>query len=871
VKAKLAGREQELKLIQGGEGLPAGNPFITKGRLYLETGRHDFAHAMVAELKDKGLEGRLLAAKILLANNDFENAGPLIQELIESASHVDKVRALAYRWWVVVDDLKLVDGTQKQRVAEGDASQADLLASANLSTMLLDFDGAAEQYEHALSLAATTADSGEAFHGLGVAFYRKRDFDASFDYLKRALVVSAPDPDLLMSTSSTLIRLGRTADAIEFAKLAVRISPYHERAHYLLGNGYSSKNYTELYAAYPGAFADEAGMAAIREADALLAEGKPSEARKAYEALRSDHSEWVEVPSRLGSLDFAERDYERARQRFGEALEICPEYGRAHNGMAKVLEAQRLEVEVHRDAYEEIFGATATPEIPGIEECVVNWHALSPRHQKRVALSVEPCKRFIPVLVEAGSTYYIKPLYELLSETPGQELLRDQRISYDSRLWDDVRGCGGYNTVTGIEDVERTILNRYNTVLHELTHQVHAVLPADRKREIQELYRKTKEKDQAGDDAFLSRYAGGSVWEYFAEGANSLESPRRDRYDTREIVRERLDEKDPELRGLVVVLTTEADVESCYAVAYSNRGDDRLGRGKPDEAIAAYEQAIERSPEEETALSSLVYALKVAGRKDEALALAEEKYRNNQESAALALGYADALWVSGRGLDTAIEALEAARPLVRPQEIYRIDLELGRLRWIEGNAVKSQEAYAAVLDYQADDPNGLWGMASALALAKDWARAWERYEEGVRIRTGVVELRADYARDLLRAGEKDRAREQVDAGLLLDAEDPRILALDAWILLEEMEWDRAKASATRALEFGLWSDLARIVLARVEAELFNEDEAASIKAPVLKRLREGAPPEYVYRSKWGRYDQVHTLPAVERALLVESD
>jgi hypothetical protein len=57
----------------------------------------------------------------------------------------------------------------------------------------------------------------------------------------------------------------------------------------------------------------------------------------------------------------------------------------------------------------------------------------------------------------------------------------------------------------------------------------------------------------------------------------------------------------------------------------------------------------------------------------------------------------------------------------------------------------------------------------------------------------------------------------------------------------------------------------------VEAELFNEDEAASIKAPVLKRLREGAPPEYVYRSKWGRYDQVHTLPAVERALLVESD
>jgi len=26
--------------------------------------------------------------------------------------------------------------------------------------------------------------------------------------------------------------------------------------------------------------------------------------------------------------------------------------------------------------------------------------------------------------------------------------MRDARISYDSRLWDDVRGCGGYITVT---------------------------------------------------------------------------------------------------------------------------------------------------------------------------------------------------------------------------------------------------------------------------------------------------------------------------------------------------------------------------------------------------------------------------------------
>jgi len=64
------------------------------------------------------------------------------------------------------------------------------------------------------------------------------------------------------------------------------------------------------------------------------------------------------------------------------------------------------------------------------------------------------------------------------------------------------------------------------------------VLTTDQSREIQELYRKAKERDDVTRDSFLSRYAGGSVFEYFAEGANALESPRRDGYDPREVVRD---------------------------------------------------------------------------------------------------------------------------------------------------------------------------------------------------------------------------------------------------------------------------------------------------------------------------------------------
>jgi len=844
---------------------------VERAELLLTTGQPDEAYGLMDSLLAAGVRGRILAVRACLAVQDFARVPELLEALQASDPDNDEVRALAYRWWTLIDDLGRVEAAEVGRLASGTATPADRLAAASLAGRLLRFDEARAKYEEALPFCAGGEDSARAWHGLGTVLYRQRDFDGSLDALTRALGLSEPDPDLLMTLANTLIRLGRTADAIAATKLAVRIAPYHEAAHYMLGNGYADKNYTELEAAYPKAFADRDGRAALAAADALLAQGSADGARAAYTALAGAHPGWADVPVRLGSLDFAERGYEAARREFMKALAACPEYGRAHNGMAKALEGQRLAVEIHHAAQEARFDAEPMPDVPGIETFVVNWNALSPRHKKRVALSIAPWKRFIPVLVEGGATYYIKPLYELLSETPGQELLRDQRISYDSRLWDDVRGCGGYHTVTGIEDVERTVFDRYNTVLHELTHQVHGVLPSGRGREIQDLYHRAKERDEAGNDAFLSRYAGGSVWEYFAEGANALESPRRDAYDTREIVKERLDEKDPALEHLVLVMMNEVDVDSCYAVAYVNRGDDRLEMGKPEEAVAAYRQAIERAPDEETAQASLAFALEVDGEAGKALELASRESARQPESATLALRHADALWTAGRGLHAAIETLRASRNRVRENERYRVDLELGRLYWVAGNADSAGAAYARALDYQADNPEGLWGRAASLALAGDWDGAWTVYEEAVRHRTGVVALRADFARDLLRAGETERAGKQLDEARLLDAEDPDVLALTGWLRIEEGDAEGARTAAARALELAPWSDLARIVLARIARTGGNPAEAASVLQPLRDRIRDDAPPEYVYRPRWGRYEQVHTLPAVERGLIADAD
>jgi hypothetical protein len=135
------------------------------------------------------------------------------------------------------------------------------------------------------------------------------------------------------------------------------------------------------------------------------------------------------------------------------------------------------------------------------------------------------------------------------------------------------------------------------------------------------------------------------------------------------------------------------------------------------------------------------------------------------------------------------------------------------------------------------------------------------------LRTGVVDLRCDYASALLRAGRVSEARAQLDEAKLLDLENPTAEALRAWADLESRDAASARARAQQALAWGPWSDLARIVLGRAEQSLGNADAARAAWAPVRERIARNAPPEYVFRPSLSTWEAAHTLPAVERAML----
>lgn len=740
-------------------------------------------------------------------------------------------REAVYLWLFARDDGAAIDRRTRGALTDAKAEAIDLLAAGRLALDRRDFERAKACFERALDKATRPVDKAQALRGLGQRHYQLREFDASLAQLEKG-IAQARTADGLSALADTLIRLGRTEDAITAAEGAVALNRHHEAAHYLLGNGYVRENYSQLAARLGDGFAP------------LLAD-----VRRASDA-------------------FEKGDFGTALSLSLAVLERCPQLGRAHAIAAKALESQRFVVDVHRADYERRFAATPMPRVPGIERYVLNWKALSPRHQKRVALSVAPWKAFIPVLVEGGATHFIKPMWMRLSETPQAHALKDARIDYDSRLWDDVRGMGGHFTVTGIEDVERNIFDKYNTVLHELTHQVHGVLTADQSRSIEALYQQAKAREAQTRNGFLSRYAGGSVWEYFAEGANAEASPRRDAYDGREIVRERLIAMDPALRQAIQRFYAQRDTRASLPIALVNAGYQRLEDGKLAEAKPLFARALKLAPTDERALTAQLYAVALEGDGAAVGELATRALAAHPRSGALRAGVADALWHGGRAL--AAEVLPGlARDVAQLQgeDRFRVDLALADYHRRLGDVAQAQAAYQAVLAYQGDQPEALWGRAATLALAGQWDEAFKQYEAVLRLRTGLVPLRRDYALDLLRAGRIEDARAQVKATLLLDPADPDTLALKGWLALAGGDATAARRDAEEALRLGPWSDLAVIVQAAALRALGQADAAAAALAPLKQRIAANAVPRYVYRPEKSAWFSVHELPASERRVM----
>lgn len=842
---------------------------VSRVRTLLASGDIAGAREALGALPRGDLEAEALRTEIALKLHDFDEAREGLKILGEIAPQSETTRRLRVEWTLAADDLEGLEKYCDRMLRTDPSSTAALLGRGRLYVTLTRKETARHWFEEALSAAEDDWETVRALEGLADVHYDEQEYDSSLVYLERALSVPAADDRLLESLNLTLIRLGRVSEAIEAAELAVELNPYNERAQYQLGNGYTRLNYSELEDAYPDAFPDAEEASAFAAIDSVTAAGERGRALTMLREIELEHGGLTDLHVRMGSIRFEGGKLDEALRHFQDAVRACPWNGRARNGIAKVLEAKRMRIGVHREGYEVAFAGAPWPEVPSIDAFVINYNSLSDRHKKRVAMSIAPLASFIPVLVEAGATFYIKPLYQRLSSCPGLETLKDARINYDSRLWDDVRGCGGYSTVTGIEDVERTVLNGYNTVLHELAHQVHGVLTVEENRQVQELYRRAKAKHDGGTEVFVSRYQASSVWEYLAEGVNSYMTPRRDRYDPKQVVRERLEVRDPELLAFVERLTSISEMEPYYAVGYANAGEDRLSRNRVDEAVALFRRSLERDPESPEGMRGLIHSLSVKGDDEAACEAAASALRAHPEAAQIVVAAVRAFYLRDGDALARMEELLRRRGSVERVERYLIDLELGDAAFTAGEIDSSVRAFRRVLDYQSDNPEALWGAGYSLSLAGDIGGARGYFERALKRRSGLVELRCDYATVLIEAGDLDAAEDQLSEATLLDPESSSVEAVRGRLELERGAPAKAAAHLEEALERDPDNDVARTLLAKARLEIGDPEGARKELEPLLERVESGAPPEYSYNAKRAGFRLVHTFPAHEKKLLYE--
>ena len=730
------------------------------------------------------------------------------------------------------------------------------LADARLADRRHDLDTALVRYKAAFDISDDNAFRGEVLVGVSNELNRKQQYQSALDTLTWAVNHGGFSDDALFSMGRTLIYLGRIREAISLFELTLEVNPYHEQAHYYLGNGYTSRNYTQIEEAHPEAFPQtEEEIEELEGAKSLMKSGLYEDTADSLMALRRLHASWIEPVTMLAEISWLKGEMDLSEAYCQEALKLIPAYGRAHAIFAKVQETRRLQRSERRVHFRDAYLATPIPTVPGIEKYVLNWNELTPRHKKVVARSIYPWRQFVPVLEETGSTLYIKPIHELLSDAPFMTPLRDQRINLDSRLWDDVRGAGGFHTVTGIEDVERELYGGYNTVIHEVTHQVHGLLTTPEKKRLQDAYQGAKARAAKGQDAFMSRYQASTVWEYFAEGVNAYETPTIDQWDEREIVRDRMD-RDTALVSIVKDFLALSDMAPYYTEGHVNATYQDLEEGRAEHAWSRLQKIDSSFTMTRPVLAARSTVASLLGKDSVAVAAAQDYikvYPDEPDGYALlstALEHAKNI----ESNETPVSVLERGLKRTNLQPRYPLHLALAREQQLAGEFSAALANYDSALNVQADLPEALWGHAETLAdsamisgTSEPLVEADSVYRQAVQLRSGVAELRLDYARMLIVEGNFSGADEQINEAESLIPGDPLAMGYRAWLLGAQGDRQRAQALLAEALEDDPVPDETEVL-----ASYFDVEGVPAMDMLLGEMASET--PRYVYNPRRYRYE-----------------
>lgn len=160
------------------------------------------------------------------------------------------------------------------------------------------------------------------------------------------------------------------------------------------------------------------------------------------------------------------------------------------------------------------------PVVPvGVTEFLVGYEELRGRRKLVADRALAMFGRHLPRILAIGGRHDLLAATERTTDHWSRRSLRGTR-TFDGRVWDDVRGIGGLRAATGLEALDEADRFGFDTLVHEITHQVHYYALGQRDRlQIRRLY-ETAERE----GRFLDYYAATNEAEYFGQGVEAFVS-----------------------------------------------------------------------------------------------------------------------------------------------------------------------------------------------------------------------------------------------------------------------------------------------------------------------------------------------------------
>ncbi len=309
------------------------------------------------------------------------------------------------------------------------------------------------------------------------ALIRSRAFDEAVaratSFVCRTL---DPEPELLAARASALFRVQRIDEAAAGYRDVIALDPLHAEGHLRLGSGLLPP----VVAAIPGE---------MRTATVVAAAG----------------------------------DLGRAIELLRRVLLRDPGNPIAHRLLGEALLAERTanSMAAEDPAFRELAAALPVPDVRAlpVAQFVRGYEHLSPQRRSVVDRTAALFATRLSRLIAMGGSHDLLLELERTTDAEARASLRGRR-TFDGRCWDDVRGVGGIQAATGIEALDDAAGFGFDTLAHEVAHQVHlyAFTPLQRAR-IRALYQQALAAGRC-----LDYYAASNEAEYFGQGIEAFVS-----------------------------------------------------------------------------------------------------------------------------------------------------------------------------------------------------------------------------------------------------------------------------------------------------------------------------------------------------------